>query len=34
MTAPAAAIATVIIEPGNRLGMMISSRVKQERNHG
>jgi hypothetical protein len=34
MTAHAAMIATVIIEPGKGLGMMISSREKQERNQG
>jgi hypothetical protein len=34
MTALAAAIATVVIEPEKWLGMMISSREKQERNQG
>jgi hypothetical protein len=34
ITALAAASAAVVIEPEKRLGMMISSREKQERNQG
>jgi hypothetical protein len=34
MTALAAAIAILVIEPEKPLGMMISSREKQERNQG